>query len=214
MNGKEKGRSVAPLITKISLAGFFLLGLVFVFLGIRGQRRLEDASLGSEDSYHAIYLLSGDLSDIWDKTLSRDLAGFEGEERTALDTAARAMVKESLAGSGGAPEDAAALETQAEADSAAAWKLVYLNGLMNGPKVTASVRKAIAAMSETDRAALRHQLLTAIADDTAAVPEAAGGLLDGLEGADRQAMATRRTGSPRVSRRCCFARPPAGRRRM
>ena len=189
MNGKEKGRAAAPIITKISLAGIFLLGLIFIFLGIRGQRQLEDASLGSEDSYHAIYLLSGDLSAIWDRTLSKDLAGFEGEERATLDASARALVKESLAGSGGAPEDAAALEEQAGADSAAAWKLLYLNGLINGPKVTAAVRKGIAAMPEADRAALRHQLLTVIADVTAAAPEAAGGLLDGLEGTERRAMA-------------------------
>ena len=189
MNENGAGRPAAPVITKIGLAVCFLLGLVFVYFGLRGQRQLSDADLGKEESYQAIYALSGDVSAAWN-VLSGDLSALEGGQRDAAGKAALSVLKDSWESvRQGAGEDAAAQAQDAGADGAAAWKLLYVTGLMNGPKVPASLRKALSALPADSRAAFRQQMLRCMGDDAQAVPDEAAEAMEGLSGAERQAMA-------------------------
>ena len=87
-------RSLAPKITKAGLVVCFLLGLFFVFLGIRGQRSLSDASLGAEGSYQAVYALSGDVNAFWGKALSGDLDSLSAEEQAAVQASVRSLLPE------------------------------------------------------------------------------------------------------------------------
>ena len=190
MDKRGTGRPAASVITKIGLAVCFLLGLVFVFFGIRGQRQLADADLGTEESYQAIYALSGDVSAAWD-VLSGDLAALEDEQRDAAGKAALSVLKanwESLRQ--GAGEDAEArVKSEGAEETAATWKLLYVSGLMNGPKVPASLRKALSALPADSRAGFRQQMLRCMGEETQAVPDEAGEVMEGLSGTERQAMA-------------------------
>ncbi len=183
-------RSLAPKITKAGLVVCFLLGLFFVFLGIRGQRSLSDASLGAEGSYQAVYALSGDVNAFWGKALSGDLDSLSAEEQAAVQASVRSLLPEIWENQReGAGKEAETLLADAGNNSSElGWKLLSAWELVNGPKVSASVRKAVAALPSSGRAGFRRQLLRALADENAPVPEEAKEALEGLAGADRQAM--------------------------
>ena len=146
------------LFTKLGLAVCFLLGLLFVFFGVRGGDTATDAGLGSGDSSKAISDLSDDLSSVWN-ILSKDRDALADDGRTAADAALLPLVKdswESRKEGGGA--EAEAFINEGGADSASRlYRLMYLSGLMNGPKVTAAVKKAIAAVPKDNRPAFRQQ---------------------------------------------------------
>ena len=164
-----------------------LLGLLLIFFGIRGQQHLTDADLGSEDSYQAVYALSGDTDAAWRGMLSGDLDSLGEEERKALDAAAEVLLKESWesrAAGGGERAELACRD-----NPAAVWKLLYISGLMNGPKVPAGVRKAVTALPGEEQTALRRQLLRCMTDETQDVPETVREAMEGLSGTDRQSMA-------------------------
>ena len=185
MDRKKAERHPAPVITKIGLAVFFLLGLIFVFFGSRGQRQVADASLG-DSSYQAIFTLAGDVNAAWE-TENADLSARPEESREQLDGIAMSLLKESWESvRSGAGEDAAAM---AGSDRAAAWKLMTVSGLVNGPKVSASLRKAVTGLPADRRAAFRQEMLDCLADESRAAPAEAKNALDGLEESGRQAMA-------------------------
>ena len=177
------------LLTKTGLAACFLLGLIFVFFGIRGQRLVDESDFGSEDSYQAIYALSGDVSSFWN-SFSRDRSALDREEQEALDAAALSLVEESWESrQSGAGKAAAGFVSQTGTDeSARIYKLLWLSNQMSGPKVTAAVRRTIAAVPAGERAAFRQQLLRCAADGNAAPPSEVRNALEGLSGSDRQAM--------------------------
>ena len=177
------------LFTKLGLAVCFLLGLLFVFFGVRGGDTATDAGLGSGDSSKAISDLSDDLSSVWN-VLSKDRDALADDGRTAADAALLPLVKdswESRKEGGGA--EAEAFINEGSADSASRlYRLMYLSGLMNGPKVTAAVKKAIAAVPKDNRPAFRQQLLRCIPDENQAVPDEASEAVEGLAGSSRQSM--------------------------
>ena len=184
-NKKETGRHPASVCTKIGLAVCFLLGLIFVFFGFRGQNQLADASLGNDDSYKAIYTLSKDVNDAWE-TASKDFADLQDAERQALDETALSVLKANWESTRtGAGEDAAAFTN---GDRAATWKLMTISGLVNGPKVSAALRKKITGLPADSRASFRRQLLSCLNDESCQAPTEAADALEGLTGDERQAM--------------------------
>ena len=186
MSKKETGRNPAPVCTRIGLAVCFLLGLIFVFFGSRGQKQVTVASLGNDDSYNAIYTLSKDVNAAWESA-SADLAAFTDDQRQALDETALSLLKANWESTrAGAGEDAAAFT---QGDRSATWKLMTISGLVNGPKVSASLRKKITALSEEGRTAFRRQLRSCLNDESAQVPSEAEAALADLTGEERQAMA-------------------------
>ncbi len=180
----------APVFTKIGLAVCFLLGLIFVFFGFRGQQKLTSADLGSEESYQAIYALSGDVNAIWN-ALSGDLDALSADEREAADAAARSLLAEDWESrQTGAGEKVAAFVGQENAGaSSVTWKLLAASGLVNGPKVPVSLRKSITALQKDTLSSFRQQLLRCLADETAPVPDPARDALGKLSGTERRAMA-------------------------
>ena len=164
------------LFTKLGLAVCFLLGLLFVFLGIRGGQTSSDAGFGSGESSSAISDLSKDVSSAWNDSLSSDRSALADGEQTAVDDALLPLVKESWESrkAGGGEEAGAFIDEAGAGRAERLYKLMYLSGLMNGPKVTSSVKKAIAAISGNDRPAFRQQLLRCIPDENQAVADHPG----------------------------------------
>ena len=177
------------LFTKLGLAVCLLLGLLFVFLGLRAGETSSDAGLGSGVSAKAISALSDDVSAAW-STLSPDWGILTDGERSSVSAALLPLVKESWESrKSGAGEEAEAFISAAGANSAERLcKLMILSGLMNGPKVTAAVKKSVAAVPESSRSAFRQQLLRCIPDEGLTVPDGASEALEGLTGSDRASM--------------------------
>ena len=90
MNGKR-----ISLFTKLGLAVCFLLGLLFVFLGIRGGQTSSDAGFSSGDSAKAISDRSEDVSSAWNSFLSPDRGVLTDNGQTAVDDALLSLVKDS-----------------------------------------------------------------------------------------------------------------------
>ena len=185
MNGKR-----ISLFTKLGLAVCFLLGLLFVFLGIRGGQTSSDAGFGSGESSSAISDLSKDVSSAWSNSLSSDRGALTDDEQTAVDDALLSLVKESWESrkEGGGEEAGSFIDEAGAGRAERLYKLMYLSGLMNGPKVTSSVKKAIIAISGNNRPAFRQRLLRCITDENQAVPDEAAAAVEGLTGSDRQSM--------------------------
>ncbi len=177
------------LFTKLGLAVCLLLGLLFVFLGLRAGETSSDAGLGSGESAKAISALSDDVSAAW-STLSPDWGVLTDGERSSVSAALLPLVKESWESrKSGAGEEAEAFISAAGANSAERLcKLMILSGLMNGPKVTAAVKKSVAAVPESSRSAFRQQLLRCIPDEGLTVPDGTSEALEGLTDSDRASM--------------------------
>ena len=186
MSKNKAERRAAPVITKIGLAAFFLLGLIFVFFGIRGQNQAAESSLGTGDGYQAIYTLTGDVDAAW-KTLSADLAALTEGERQKAGEEALALLKSNWESvREGAGKEA---ETLAANSPEATWKLTVISGLVNGPKVSSALRKKVTGLPEDSRADFRRQLLRGLGDESLPAPPEAAEALEGLAGEERAAMA-------------------------
>ncbi len=181
-------RDRTPVITKIILALVFALGLAVILLGYRGIQEYGASGFSAEAAYSAVYTLSGGAENAWSKKLQPQRASLPAENQAALDGAARQLLLAAWEGQkpgGGA--DAEALLT-AEGDSAALlYKLLYTTYLVNGPKVSTSQKKEIAALSGAEEDAFRQGLFNCLADDSAPLPEAAKAA-EKLAGEEKRAM--------------------------
>ena len=171
-------------MTKAGLAACFLLGLLFVFFGLRGQNHAGNAGVNDE-SYQAVYALSRDMNSAWE-TLSADLATIPETGRKALDETVLSLLKANReAVRAGAGEEA---EAFAGSDESTLWRLAAVTFQVNGPRVSASLRKKIASLPEDRRAAFRQQLLRCLNDESQPVPAEAEAALKDLSGGERQAV--------------------------
>lgn len=171
-------------MTKAGLAACFLLGLLFVFFGLRGQNHAGNAGVNDE-SYQAVYALSRDMNSAWE-TLSADLATIPETGRKALDETVLSLLKANReAVRAGAGEEA---EAFAGSDESTLWRLAAVTFQVNGPRVSASLRKKIASLPEDRRATFRQQLLRCLNDESQPVSAEAEAALKDLSGGERQAV--------------------------
>ena len=163
----------SALATKLVLALLFLLGLGLVYQGLKAQKSYNESGFSAEGAFQAI----------WDALLCPGLEALPEEKRAALDTLAADLLTafwNERAGEG-AELNGFLPET---GDREALHKLLYISYTVAGPKVSASVRKAV----ENGGAELRDALLLAAADESAPVPDSAEAALKKLDGAERQGM--------------------------
>ena len=173
----------AAMITKIGLAAVFLIGVVFIFLGLRAQKEFDSSGFSSESAYQAIYALGQDVSNAWQKHLRPELDKFPEADRPALDQ----RVKELAAEAWKKQDESAELPESAES-SEGAIKLLYTVYLMNGPKISAGNRKTITAIPENKVTDFRQQLLACVIDENAVPPAEAEQIAEGLSGSERASM--------------------------
>ena len=173
----------SALATKLVLALLFLLGLGLVYQGLKAQKSYNESGFSAEGAFQAIYHLPEQVESDWDALLCPGLEALPEEKRAALDTLAADLLTafwNERAGEG-AELNGFLPET---GDREALHKLLYISYTVAGPKVSASVRKAV----ENGGAELRDALLLAAADESAPVPDSAEAALKKLDGAERQGM--------------------------
>ncbi len=175
------------LITKIGLAAVFLLGVLLIFLGIRAQRDFASSGFSTENAYQVIYTLSRDVENAWQKSVKPGLNDLSDSEKASLDEIVVGLLKDA------AESQSKGAGAEAEADARSAdesenYKLLYTTYLVNGPKVPASGRKVITAMSEQEASDFRSKLLHCVLDEALPLPDEAEKLAGSLTGSERQAM--------------------------
>jgi len=185
-------RDRTPAITKMVLALVFLLGIAIIVLGYMGIQEYGGSGFSSETGYHAIHELAEEVNTAWKSKLSPQLNALAPAQRSAVDDAAyslTAAVWESQKAGSTANLDAILAEVQNDqARSELLYKLLYTTYVVNGPKVSTANRRDIMGIAEKQAGPFRMQLLAAIADETAPVPEAAVKSVGELTGTERQAM--------------------------
>ncbi len=182
-------RDPVQLITKIGLAVVLLFGAALIFMGYRGQKTYTGSGFSSENAYEAIYSLSGQVGQAWEKSLKPVLNNLTETERTSLDNAAESLVLDAWEGlRKGAGTAASDLLEDAGSDrSMLTYKLLYTAYLVSGPKVSSAVRKGITAIPENRMPEFRKELLNAVIDENLPVPAEAEKAAGGLSGTERQA---------------------------
>ena len=144
-------RDPVQTATKIGLAVVFVLGVVLVFMGYRAQVEYSNSGFSSENAYQVIYQLSRDVSRAWQEDLQPEFNKLSESERESLNQITAGLVRDAWENQKkGSGEDVSALISGNEELS---YKLLYTAYLVNGPKVSASNRKAITALSGSSAAA-------------------------------------------------------------
>ena len=182
-------KDTGPVITRIVLCGLLLLGAAMIFMGYRAQVEFGASGFSSETAYQAIHSLSGIVSDAWNQRLKPELDALPETDRAALDQTAEDVLaaawEEQSKGTG--EEVRALLSDEGKNRIPMTWKLLYTTFLVGGPKVSASDRKTITAITGDNAREFRTQLLQCTADESLPIPDAALKTAGSAEGIDRQA---------------------------
>ncbi len=176
-------------VTKLILVLLFLLGAALFLTGRKGQKTFEASGFNSGDAYEAIYALSRDVSEAWNKRLEPRLALLPEEEREALEHCALEMLSadwEARETGAGAEAEKIVAEAGAEAGEKT-WKLLYTTYLVGGPKVSSAAKKELLAGQKASEE-FDLQLLSCIIDESAEIPGKARKAAGKLEGAELRAM--------------------------
>ena len=176
-------QSRGPLITKLTLALVFLLGIALIFQGAAALRENDSAGFSSEAAFEAIYELSKEVDADWNALLKPALSALSDEEAAALNDISAELLRENWSERGAVGTEAfEALDLENDAETVQ--KLLYISYAVGGPKLSASVKKT----AETAGAEIAPALLKAVLDENAPVPEAVAKPVEKLEGTARQAM--------------------------
>ena len=176
-------QSRGPLITKLTLALVFLLGIALIFQGAAALSENDSAGFSSEAAFEAIYELSKEVDADWNALLKPALSALSDEEAAALNDISAELLRENWSERGAVGTEAfEALDLDNDAETVQ--KLLYISYAVGGPKLSASVKKA----AETAGAEIAPALLKAVLDENAPVPEAVAKPVEKLEGTARQAM--------------------------
>ena len=184
-------RDRTPILTKTILALLFLLGAAVIVMGCTGMKEYSASGFSSEAAYRAIYKLGGEVDAAWDKKLGPQRKALDAESRAALDETAYTLLRsawEAQKKGSGAELDALLDGKEGEARAELVHRLLFTSSLVSGPKVGTANRKELAAIPASGLDGFRRQLLEAVTDEGAALPEAAGKLAGKLTGQERQAM--------------------------
>jgi len=187
---EKKTRNPAELRCKIGLLIFLLLGAALIAGGLWGMEHYSASGFDQEAGYSYVYQLAPKVDALYEKSIGPQLSALGAEQRTAI----KQRVRELLAANWteAAKEDRTALVDTylSEADNAeqTQMELLSVSYSMAGPKVASKEKKALAAMSESERAAFREAMLLGICDDAALLPEPAAAMVEGEEDLERDGI--------------------------
>ncbi len=168
-------RISAAAAVKLCLAVLFLLGVLMVFAGFRGQRLYDASGFSNDSSYASVYQLSKDTDRIWQDSIRPSLNRLSEKERS--DAAAVCSTLSQA-------EDAS-VRTDSEEYS---YRFLFAAYQFKGPKLNASERKRITNLSADKAQQLRDELLRCISDDTRELPGLIRSTAEKYEGQDRKAV--------------------------
>ena len=165
-------RDRTPLVTKIILLLIFLLGAAIIVMGYTGIREYGTSGVSSEAAYRAIYKLHGDTETAWSQKIEPQMAALSEQDRASVDEVAYGLLTAAWEGQkkGSTAELEKVLEENERNREELVHKLLYATYLVNGPKVSTSNKKALAAIPAEEMDEFRLKLLQAAIDENAPLP--------------------------------------------
>ncbi|MBQ9010868.1 MAG: hypothetical protein IJ088_16290, partial [Clostridia bacterium] len=187
MNRRADKPDRRGIITKLILLCILVLGLVIAATGLRGLRRYDETGFSSEAGFAAVHELAGYTDRAWQEMLKPLLEELSEADRAQMNETAHGLLSEVWeTQKSGSTQDADALLDSAGGErEKLLFKLLYATYLIDGPKVSTANRKEIAAVPAGQVTELRQNLVRAILDAQAEIPDAAKSLVKG--GKERQA---------------------------
>lgn len=180
----------SEICCKFGLILFLLLGAALIAAGIWGINQYSESGFDQEAAYGYIHQLSGQVDNLYEQGIAPALAGVDAETKAVIEQRSGELL--ASAWTEAAKEDrAAAAETYLSAASdpeREKMELLAVTYSVAGPKVSSKEKKAMAALTDTERADFRTQMLLGIADETLVLPEPALSAVEGEEGLDRAAI--------------------------
>ena len=170
-----KTRNAAEIRCKLGLVLFLLLSFALIAAGLWGIDQYNESGFDQEAAYGYIHKLSGEVDSLYENGILPVMNGMDAGMKTAIEQRSRELLQD--AWTSAAKEDrAAAVDTYLSAASDPAreqMELLSLTYSVAGPKVSSKEKKAMAAMTDAERADFRAQVLAGVADETSALPELA-----------------------------------------
>ena len=184
---EKKTRNAAEIRCKIGLLIFLLLGAAMVAAGWWGINLYNESGFDQEAAYGYIHKLSGEVDSLYENGILPVVNGLDGQLKTAIELRSRELLVS--AWTDAAKEDrTAAVDTylsKAADPAREQMELLSVTYSVAGPKVSSKEKKAMAALSDAERADFRRQVLVGVADETAELPALASDAVEGEEGLER-----------------------------
>ncbi len=181
-------RNPGELRIKLALLVVFVLGALLVIGGVWGMNQLSASGFDSEDGYHAIHELSPELNALYQNGIQPQVNALDAGSKTAVSQRAKELLADNW--SDAAKEDRSALVDAylEKGEEGRELKLLAITYAVNGPKISSKEKKALAALSDSERADFRAAVLLAAADENAPLPELALASVDEKEGLERSGL--------------------------
>lgn len=187
-------RDLEPLFVKTVLAALFAVGILMIIAGVWGMHAFDASGYDTEDGYSYIYQMTGELNKRYASDIAPALEALDEQEQARTKEKLSQMLSDYWAEQTG---DEAAGRANLEAflaslpenqQESATARLFDAAFAVNGPKVSSSLKKKLAAMDGAERAAFRREALLALTDESLALNEIAADVVEGMEGAERERM--------------------------
>jgi len=175
-----------PRAVRIGLVLVFLAGATLVLTSLLFNGNGPMGSLPG-DSYRTIRKLSANVDRLITRGFDPVLADWPEEDRAALRKTAEELVRESWEGVTASGKEMAEDTLSSAENDGTVYRLLCTTWLFNGPKITASQRKAIAAVDGARAPAFRDSVLGGILREDAALPPPADRIVQDLEKNQRKA---------------------------
>ena len=188
-------RDMGPLFVKTGLAVLLVLGIVLVMGGILGGRTFQASGFDTETGYSYIHSMTGALETRYQRDIAPALEALDEESRAAVTQKLGEMLTAYWAQTRATDEASAEEELDAflnslpeEEREQAVYELFDIAFAVDGPRVSSSIKKELAALDASERAQLRQALLLALTDPDAPLPQTAQSAVEEMEGAEREQM--------------------------
>ncbi len=184
---EKRTRNAAEIRCKTGLLVFLLLGIALIAAGLWGIDAYNESGFDQEAAFGYIHKLSPEVDALYEKGIQPVIDGLNADMKTAIEQRSRELLVS--AWTDAAKEDrTAAADTylqNAAAPERETMELLSLTYSVAGPKVSSKEKKAMAAFGDDERADFRAQVLSAVVNETAALPELAASAVEGEEGLER-----------------------------
>lgn len=177
-------RNVAEMRCKIGLFLFLLLGAALVFGGLWGIDQVNSSGFDQEAAFTYIQKLTPEVGKLYNTGILPEMNQLDADRKTAIAQRVSVLLADNWTQA--AKDDRSALVLPYSEEEQA--KLLALTYAMNGPKLSSKEKKALSALGDGERAAFRADVLSAIGDEAAPLPDMADACVEGLSGTERDAM--------------------------
>ncbi len=177
---------------KLTLLAALALGAALIAGGLWGLEQFQASGFDQESGFAHVHDLAGPIDGLYEAGIKPLLSSLGAAQREVLDGKVNALLVSDWTENTGEDQTARVERTlsayEGERRSRMQMELLSVSYAVSGPKVSTAQKKALAALDDGRRAALRAGLLAAIIDETAPLPAETAAGLEGLSGSERKAM--------------------------